>query len=76
MVAVESAILARIGDLDDPITYLIFVSLNLVDRGYMMIRSFFKIFMPFGNTKVALASQSFILDRNLETLHRLIGLTN
>ena len=37
VVAVESAILARIGDLDDVVTYLIFVSWNLSERGYMMI---------------------------------------
>ena len=36
-VDVESAKLARIRDLDDTLTYLISVSCNLSERGYMMI---------------------------------------
>ena len=36
-VAVESAKLAKIGDLDDALTYLISVSCNLAERGFMMI---------------------------------------
>ena len=36
-VTVESAILARIGDLDYALTYLISVSLNFAGRGFMMI---------------------------------------
>ena len=36
-VDVESAKLAKIRDLGDPLTYLIIMSLNLAERGCMMV---------------------------------------
>ena len=71
--SVESAKLARIGDLDDALTWSINLSSNLARLSDLVIVRSFNNFIPIGLTKMVLPSQLSSLTRILQEFWRNVG---
>ena len=70
----QRSILTRIANFEVTLTYLLGLSWKLAWMGYLIRWRCCKSFIPFGNTKMGLSPQCFILIRILEKLHRANGI--